>query len=402
MKKADYGDGRVFQRGKRGTWYVRYCVNSKAFTERAVNESGRPVETEREAQIFLRRKLNEAGVGIFVPPQTRNLRVQSLYEGLEAKYKQDGRQLIDLDARWRLHLEPFFGGRKVEQVTHDAVMAYRSKRLEEKAKPATINREIESLRRMFRLGKKARKVREMPEFPEKLREDNVRSGFLEEKEFRQIVAGTQELWLRALLFTFYHCGDRRGELIPTRRHPDRGLRVKQVELHNGLIRLTTKTKTGKARTLPITFDMKPLLTACVFGKGLDDHVFTFPDGRPVREDDLRSAWIQLTRKLGLGRFVVQTFGEGAKQKSWRRWKPSLLIHDFRRSFAKNSLNRGVPIPLAMAIGGWTTDSTFRRYAIISEADIIEAGRKIAAPQREADPDCHNFGTNPLFEPAANA
>jgi integrase len=407
MKKADYGDGYVFQRGKRGTWYVRYCVNSKAFTERAVNECGRPVETEREAQIFLRRKLNEAGAGIFIPPQTRNLRVQSLFEALEAKYKQDGRQLIDLDARWRLHLEPFFGGRKVEEVTHDAIMVYRSKRLEEKAKPATINRELESLRRMFRLAKRAGKVRVLPEFPEKLREDNVRSGFLEEKEFRQIIAGTQELWLRALLFTFYHCGDRRGELIPTRRHPDRGLRVRQVELHNGLIRLTTKTKTGKARTLPITFDMKPLLTACVFGKGPEDHVFTFSDGKPVREDDLRSAWIQLTRKLGLGRFVIQTFGEGAKQKAWRRWKPSLLIHDFRRSAVRNLIQRGVSQGVAMSISGHETDSVFRRYQIVSESDIIEAGRKIALKpanvvEAQIHEDCHKIVTNPLFEPAANA
>jgi len=33
---------------------------------------------------------------------------------------------------------------------------------------------------------------------------------------------------------------RSNTTTPTRRHPDRGLRVKQVELHNGLIRLTKK------------------------------------------------------------------------------------------------------------------------------------------------------------------
>jgi len=37
---------------------------------------------------------------------------------------------------------------------------------------------------------------------------------------------------------------RSNTTTPTRRHPDRGLRVKQVELHNGLIRLTKKNRQG--------------------------------------------------------------------------------------------------------------------------------------------------------------
>jgi hypothetical protein len=64
--------------------------------------------------------------------------------------------------------------------------------------------------------------------------------------------------------------------------------------------------------------------------------------------------------------------------SLKIWKPSLLIHDFRRSATRNLVNAGVPIPTAMAITGHTTDATFRRYAIVSEANIVEAGRRIAA------------------------
>jgi integrase len=381
MKKADYGDGRVFQRGKRSTWYVRYYVNSKAFTERAVTEGGRAVATEQEARIFLRRKLNEAGAGIFVPPTVRNLRVRELWDPLEADYKQSGKQLVDVEARWRLHLEPFFGGRKLEQVGHDSIVMYRAKRLETGAKPATVNREVALLHRMFVLAKRATKVREMPAFPQQLREDNVRQGFLEHTEFERVLSGAKELWFRALLITLYHVGDRRGELIPTRRHPDRGLRVGQVDLGSGLIRLNSKTKTGRPRTLPITFDMKPLLTACVFGKGPEEHVFTLTDGeivRPVREEDLRTAWKQLTRTLGPGRYIEQTTGEGESKRTFRAWKPSVIVHDFRRSADRNLVNAGVPTHTAMAITGHTTDSVFRRYAIVSEANIIEAGRKIAA------------------------
>jgi hypothetical protein len=79
-----------------------------------------------------------------------------------------------------------------------------------------------------------------------------------------------------------------------------------------------------------------------------------------------------------GRYVEQTTGEGESKRTFRAWKPSLIVHDFRRSAARNLVNAGVPTHTAMAITGHTTDSVFRRYAIVSEANIIEAGRKIGA------------------------
>lgn len=140
---------------------------------------------------------------------------------------------------------------------------------------------------MFVVARRAGKIRELPSFPQQLREDNVRTGFVEDTQFKKIIEVFANSGSERLL-TLYHAGDRR-ELIPTRRHPDRGLRVRQVELHNRLIRLDAKTKTGRARVLPITLDMQPLLEACIFGKRPDDYVFTLEGGKIVDEDLLRSA-----------------------------------------------------------------------------------------------------------------
>jgi hypothetical protein len=382
-RRKDYGDGRVFQRGKRGTWYCRFSINGKAFTERCVTEGGRPVETPAQAEIFLKRKLNEAGAGTFIPPQVRNLRVQELWDSFKQEYAQipaterGGRRLAEAQPQWQRHLAPSFGGCKIEQVTYDSILNYRKKRLDAGARPATVNREVMLLHRVFVLAKRAGKVRELPSFPERLTEDNTREGFVEEKQFQAILGAAQELWLRTLLLTMYCDGNRRSELIPTRRHPERGLRVKQVELHNGLIRLNTKTKNGKARMLPITFDMKPLLTACAFGKDPNDYVFTLANGHPVQEDDLRTAWKRLTKMLGLGRNIEQVTGEGDSKRTFRVWRPSLHIHDFRRSAARNFDRNGVPRVVAMQIGGWRTGSVYDRYNIVSESDVLEAGRRIA-------------------------
>jgi len=58
--------------------------------------------------------------------------------------------------------------------------------------------------------------------------------------------------------------------------------------------------------------------------------------------------------------------------------PGLLLHDFRRSSARNAIRRGVPQKTARELGGWKTDSVFNRYNIVSEADIQDAARKIEA------------------------
>ncbi|MEK6584625.1 MAG: site-specific integrase, partial [Nitrospirota bacterium] len=43
----------------------------------------------------------------------------------------------------------------------------------------------------------------------------------------------------------------------------------------------------------------------------------------------------------------------------------------------NLVRAGIPQSIAMAISGHKTDSVFRRYDIVSELDIAEAGNKLS-------------------------
>jgi hypothetical protein len=132
-----------------------------------------------------------------------------------------------------------------------------------------------------------------------------------------------------------------------------------------------------AHHLPITFDMRPLLEACIFGKSDGHYVFTLPSGAPVREDNFRTAWSKLTEAHNVGSFVELKVGK----RTVTKWKPSLLVHDFRRSAVRNFIQSGVSQAVAMTISGHATDSVFRRYQIVSEADIIAAGKKISLPKK---------------------
>ena len=115
--------------------------------------------------------------------------MQSLQTIFSRDYRiNDRRSLDDAEARWKLHLQPFFGEMKASGVTSDLVARYVDGRRQEKASNATINREMAALKRMFRLGLQCTppKVNRIPKFP-KLAENNIRKGFLEDGQFEKLI-----------------------------------------------------------------------------------------------------------------------------------------------------------------------------------------------------------------------
>jgi len=66
-------------------------------------------------------------------------------------YRINGRKSIDdVEARWKYHLKPFFGGMRALDVTSEQLARYVDKRQQEQAANATINRELAALKRIRR------------------------------------------------------------------------------------------------------------------------------------------------------------------------------------------------------------------------------------------------------------
>jgi integrase len=71
---------------------------------------------------------------------------------------------------------------------------------------------------------------------------------------------------------------------------------------------------------------------------------------------------------------------------YRAWKtactaagvPGRLFHDLRRTAVRNLERAGVPRSVATKITGHRSETVYKRYAIVSDADLQEAARKLAA------------------------
>jgi len=356
MAKAR-GTGRVFLRGK--TWWVAYYVNGKE--ERESSHSTR----EGDAARLLKQRLGAMGRGQPVGAQLARTTFEDLARGLLDHYRINGRRSLDrVEEMIRLHLRPFFGRDKAAAITADRIAAYTAARLDDQPAPtpATVNRELSALRRMFRLGERAGLVGSRP-YIGLMKEGNVRTGFFEGPELQAVLARLPAALRPALEFAAL-TGWRIGEVLP--------LTWRQVDFAAGVVRLepgTTKNQDG--RTFP--FAAHPALAALLERQRAATEVaqqargaiipWVFHrDGRPVRT--YAKAWRRACAAAGL---------------------PGRLVHDLRRTAVRNLERAGVPRSVAMKLTGHKTESVYRRYAIVSEADLAEGVAKLAARQAVAEP-----------------
>ncbi len=339
------GAGSLYKQKNSAFWWIQYCRNGKVYRESSKTED------KEEAQKYLSKRLGEIATGAFFGLDVERVQIGELAEDFLRDYRINNKKSIDdAKARWELHLKPFLGDLKASQLTTNLLARYIDQRQQEKAKNATINRELAALKRMFRLGYQATppKVNRIPKFP-KLQENNVRQGFLDDSQYSKLVAAVPELWFRGLLEVGSTYGWRIGELL--------SLRVRQVDLSARTIRLepgTTKNKEGREVTMTRT--VFELLRLCVTAKSPEHFVFTRSNGEAVR--DFRETWKTACKSAGV---------------------PKLLFHDLRRTAARNLRKAGVAEGVIMKIGGWKTRSVFERYAIVSQTDIAEAVSRLERP-----------------------
>lgn len=193
---------------------------------------------------------------------SRNVTYDDLRKLILVDYQNNRRKSYrDLQTTRLPRLDAVFGGTKAIDVTTAAVERYKSLRLKDKSAPATVNRELAALKRMFRLGLRQGMVATMP-YVSMLSEHNVRKGFFELDQFKAILKRLPAEY-HALFELAYITGWRiRSELLTREwRHVDfsgKGwLRLDPGEAKDATsgreFQLTTWTRDVLTRQRPLRF-----------------------------------------------------------------------------------------------------------------------------------------------------
>jgi integrase len=142
----------------------------------------------------------------------------------------------------------------------------------------------------------------------------------------------------------------------------RAIQWEQVNLQERPIRLEAdQTKNEAARVIPL-----PSVVAAALAQ------IKPKSGEVFDSTNLRIEWARACTAVGLGKMEEQ---ESKKGNKWQKYT-GLIIHDLRRSAIRNMVAAGNPENWCMAISGHKTASIFRRYAIVSTADISTAMQRV--------------------------
>lgn len=118
--------------------------------------------------------MSEIVTGTFAGPKTERVLVDELHDDYIRDLRIKGRVMLrKMISKWNLHLKPVFGGMRAIDVTTDHITRYVDDRQREKTRTgkkvanATICRELEGLKRMFKIGYQATppKFHRIPTFP---------------------------------------------------------------------------------------------------------------------------------------------------------------------------------------------------------------------------------------------
>lgn len=350
-------------------WWIRFRQHGKT-----VRQSTETTD-ERKARAFLREKEGKVALNIPVSPRGDRLTLEDAAAMIRDDYTANGHKSGDTLEYLLAHLLGHFGGRaRLSRITTGAVERYKAARLAEKAAPASINRELSALQRTASLARRQHGLAVVFDV-EKFQERNARKGFFE-PDALEAVCNHLRPELAAFARAAYISGWRKSELRSRQWH--------HVDLGAGWIRLEPReTKNDEGRQFPITPELRAVLEG---QRGRVDGIqkatgrvvpwiFARDDGRPV--GDFKKAWG--TACIRAGYFRVEPIGEPKEGEAPQTRKVhTKIVHDFRRSAVRNLIRSGVPETTAMVLTGHRTREVFKRYAIVDEGMLKEAGAKLAA------------------------
>jgi len=231
-------------------------------------------------------------------------------------------------------LKTFFGGRTLVEITPKLIVEYKNRRYAAGLKPASINRELSTLKKAFNLAVREWEwCRVNPVSQVSMeRENNKRDRWLSIGEETRLLQACAP-WLHDLVTFALHTGMRMGEILElTWRGVDFSRRTVMV----------IRSKNGERRTIPVNHTVLTVLKEKAKVRSLKtDVVFCSKAFTPMESGHLRRSF-----RLALGKAQIDDFH----------------FHDLRHTFATRLVQAGVDLYKVQRLLGHKSPIMTQRYA----------------------------------------
>ncbi len=356
-----------------GPYWISYKSGGKWHTE-STRIKGKPGSgyNLNEAKRILSLREGDIAKGSGITPQHgRQLFTDALRDVELDQIANERRALDATQRRIKKHIAPYFVGRQIGSISTGQIRAYTAARKKAGAENATINRELAIIRRAFRLAVRAGTLIAAPHV-EMLTENNTRKGFVSPEQFAQIRSSlAPESYADAAEWAFVTGWRLRSEILT--------LDWNQVDAAAGIVRIDPGvTKGREGRTFPLTTTLRAILRRRARSLSWADS----------EKQPRRSLAESSSEYPSTGLIFTDEGGSAIHPKRfYRAWDtactaakvPEIIPHDLRRSAILQMERRMIPRQVSMKLVGHKTESVFRRYAIVTEADILDAGASLDQP-----------------------
>ena len=311
----------VYQRGE--SWYIDF-----RFKGQRIRESIGP--SRKDAEKVIAKKKTEIIENKFLDIRKELAPIKfhdfakEFLEWARVNHKPSSRSRELSNIR---NLEAAFENKNIHEITTWDIERWKVKKKGE-VKPATVNRELATLKSMFSKAIEWGRLKESPTRKIKLLKGvTKRLRYLMPDEVQRLISNCSD-HLKPIVILAVHTGMRKGETL--------SLRWDQVDFEKEIITLVD-TKNDQRRYVPMDETVKSTLMA-LEKKG--EYVFCgLRPGRPL-------VWIELSFHNALEKSGIEDF----------------KIHDLRHTFASNLIMAGVDLMTVKELLGHKTIEMTLRYA----------------------------------------
>ena len=332
----------------RKSWFIDFRYNGKRFRKTS------PENTRAGAKVYEAFVLQQLSRGIDPFKKEKEKKVLTFevfsWKWVELYVKNDNKisGLIGKTSVLKAHLVPFFGKKKLNEITNFLIEEYKSFTLKKGLCNKTVNNHLTTLNTCLAYAVEWGELEIVPRI-KRLKVPTHKFDFLTFDESETLINMSYGVWKKMILFAL-HTGMRYGEIRAV-RWQDINWDKKLIAVKNAFYRnILGSTKSNKERHIPISPTLYEILKSRKKARGF---IFADENGKHLKENLPRCAFRRIIEKTELKKANGRKIG----------W------HALRHTFASQLAMRGAPLSAIQQLLGHSDIQTTMKYAHLSPSTL---------------------------------